>query len=167
MLFTYDYEQTLNLLGSYVFIYNLSLIPLFTIIFQFKNSYVKTIHIFNTLSFNLTVVKLLIISFLSAAGIPPFVGFFSKIFIFTLLSNNYISTVFVTFFILLFTSLYFYMQNIRFLNTSNAQNSNIIFEKNIRIPVSFYYVCFPIVFILIFGFTLIDDLLLYFSWLFY
>lgn len=166
-MFIYDYEQTLNLLWSYIFIYNLSLIPVFAVLFQLKNSTTKTINLFNSFSFNPTLTKTLLISFLSAAGIPPFLGFFSKIFIFTLLSSNFLSIIFVVFFVLLFTSLYFYMQNIRFLNTSNASNQNMIFERNVRLTFSFYYTGFPVLFMLIFGFTLIDDVMMFFNWCFY
>lgn len=166
MLFTYDYEQTLNLMWSYIFIYNLSLLPIFAVLFQLNISNIKTINFLSTFGFNYTLTKFLIISFLSAAGIPPFLGFFSKIFIFTLLCNNYLTLFFIILFILLFTGLYFYMQNIRFLNTSNLQNFNNIFEKNVRHVPSFYYFCFPNIFFLIFGFLFVDDIFLFFRWCF-
>ena len=60
-------------------------------------------------------------------------------------------------------NLYFYIQNIRFLNTSNTQNKNSIFEKNIRVTFLLYHLCLPLVFILIFGFILIDDLFIFFK----
>lgn len=166
MLFMYDYEQTLNLMWSYIFIYNLSLLPIFAVLLQLNISNVKTINFLNTLGFNYTLTKFLMISFLSAAGIPPFLGFFSKIFIFILLCNTYLSVFFIIFIILLFTGLYFYMQNIRFLNTSNLQNMGNVFEKNIRVVPSFYYFCFPNMFMLIFGFTFLDDCFLFFRWCF-
>ena len=35
------------------------------------------------------------------------------------------------------------MQNVRFLNTSNVQNSNIQFDKTNRIVLHFYYLVLP------------------------
>jgi len=137
--------------------------PLFIIFFHIRSSRTKTINLFSTLTFNSISAKLLTISILSAAGIPPFLGFFSKIFIFTLLCSNYIAILFVIFFILLFTGLYFYMQNIRFLNSTSALNRNIVFEKNNRCVTSFHYTCFPITLLLITGFTFTDDILLFFN----
>lgn len=166
MLFTYEYEQTLSLIWSYIFIYNISLLPIFVVLFQLNTSQVKTINFLNTIGAQYTLTKILIIAFLSAAGIPPFLGFFSKIFIFTLLCNNYFAFLFIILFIFLFVNLYFYMQTIRFLNTSNNQNLNTLCDKNVRISTSAYYLNFPNTFILIIGFLLLEDVLIFFKWCF-
>lgn len=164
LLFTYDYEQTLLFLWTYIFIYNFSLLPIFVVLFQLTNSSVKTINLFSSIGYNSTLTKFLMISLLSSAGIPPFLGFFSKIFIFILLSNSYVSIFFFIFFILLFTSLYFYLQTIRFLNTSNLENKNVIVTQTTHHPVAVFYCCFPNVFMLIFGFLFIDDLFVFIKW---
>jgi len=166
LLFTYDYEQTLLFLWAYVIIYNCSLLPIFIALFQLANSSIKTLNLFSSIGYNYTLTKFLIISLLSSAGIPPFVGFFSKIFIFILLSNSYMSIFFVVFFLLLFTSLYFYLQTIRFLNTSNLQNRNVVVTQTAHHSVVVFYCCFPTMFILIFGFLFVDDLFVFIQWIF-
>jgi hypothetical protein len=60
--------------------------------------------------------------------------------------------------------LYFYVQNIRFLCTSNVSNGNLVFEKNIRISLNFYYLAFPNLFLLVFSFLFIDDLFIFIKW---
>lgn len=164
MVFSYDCLQTLVLLWSYIFIYNLALLPLFMVFFQLVTSNVKTLNYFSSFNLSYLLNKILLISILSAAGIPPFVGFFSKIFIFTLLCNSNFSFLFILFFILLFTSLYFYIQNIRFINSSNVTNNNIVFDKNNRLVLKFYYFIFPNLFALIFGVILIEDLFIVIKW---
>lgn len=163
-MFSYDYLQTLNLLWSYIFIYNLSLLPLFAVLFQLTVSNIKTFNYFSTVGLSYILTKIILLSFLSAAGIPPFAGFFSKIFIFSLLCNSNFSILFPLFFILIFTGLYFYMQNVRFLNTSNVQNSNIQFDKTNRIVLHFYYLVLPNAFLLIFGYLFLDDLFIFIKW---
>lgn len=164
MLFTCDYEQTLILLWSYIFIYNISLFPIFVVLFQLTNSTVKTIHLLGSVGLNSTLTKFLTIALLSSAGIPPFLGFFSKIFIFILLSSSYLTVFFFLFFFLLFTSLYFYIQTIRFLNTSNTQNTGAVFDKTNRHTPMAFYCTFPNIFFLIFGFLYLDDLTLFIKW---
>lgn len=166
MLFTYEYEQTLNLIWSYIFIYNASLLPIFVVLFQLNTSQVKTINFLSTIGSHYTLTKILLIAFLSAAGIPPFLGFFSKIFIFTLLCNSYFAFLFIILFIFLFVNLYFYMQTVRFLNTSNVMNCNTVYDKNFRTNLTTYYLCFPSTFFLVFGFTFLEDLLVFFKWCF-
>jgi NADH-quinone oxidoreductase subunit N len=166
LLFTYEYEQTLTLIWSYILIYNASLLPIFIVLFQLTSSHVKTINFLGTIGAHYTLTKILIVAFLSAAGIPPFVGFFSKIFIFTLLCNSYFSFLFLILFIFIFIGLYFYMQTIRFLNTSNQQNCNSVFDRSTRIVPAAYYLCFPLTFSLVFGFLVLDDVLVFVKWCF-
>ena len=52
------------------------------------------------------------------AGVPPFWGFFSKLFIFLAILNTSLSVLFLPLLILLIISLYFYVQNVRFLNAT-------------------------------------------------
>lgn len=140
-----------------MFIYNLALLPLFIVFFQLTTSNIKTLNYFSSFNLNYLLNKILLISILSTAGIPPFVGFFSKIFIFTLLCSSNFSFLFILFFILLFTSLYFYIQNIRFINSSKLTNNNTIFDRNVRLVLRFYYFIFPNLFTLLFGVILIED----------
>ena len=164
LLFRYDYLQTLTLLWSYVLIYNLSILPLFSSLFQLSITNIKTFNYFSTIGINSVLTKIILISFLSSAGVPPFVGFFSKIFIFTLLCNSNFSILFLILFLLIFTGLYFYMQNIRFLNTSNPLRGTLIFEKNVRLVLNFYYLILPNTLLLLLGFLILDDLIILIKW---
>ena len=164
LLFSYDYLQTLTLLWSYVLIYNLSILPLFSSLFHLSITNIKTFNYFSTIGINSVLTKIILISFLSSAGVPPFVGFFSKIFIFTLLCNSNFSILFLILFLLIFTGLYFYMQNIRFLNTSNPLRGTLIFEKNVRLVLNFYYLILPNTLLLLLGFLILDDLIILIKW---
>ena len=164
LLFSYYYLQTLTLLWSYVLIYNLSILPLFSSLFQLSITNIKTFNYFSTIGINSVLTKIILISFLSSAGVPPFVGFFSKIFIFTLLCNSNFSILFLILFLLIFTGLYFYMQNIRFLNTSNPLRGTLIFEKNVRLVLNFYYLILPNTLLLLLGFLILDDLIILIKW---
>jgi NADH:ubiquinone oxidoreductase subunit 2 (subunit N) len=99
------------------------------------------------------------------AGVPPFWGFFSKIFIFTLLCNSNFFILFPFFFFILFLGLYFYIQNIRFLNSTNGSNFQPIIEHGLRSVPLYYYVVNTLLFFIIFGFIFTEDLLLIISWL--
>jgi NADH:ubiquinone oxidoreductase subunit 2 (subunit N) len=99
------------------------------------------------------------------AGVPPFWGFFSKLFIFTLLCNSNFFTLFPLFFLILFIGLYFYIQNIRFLNSTSHTNLAVIIELNVRTIPLYYYVTLTVLFFLIFGFTFTEDLLLIILWI--
>jgi NADH:ubiquinone oxidoreductase subunit 2 (subunit N) len=103
----------------------------------------------------------------SMAGVPPFIGFFSKIFIMVLVLNNFYFVFYFIFFILLFLGLYFYMQNIRFLHSTNYRASYTPFLLNERLVVSMLYVTITILFMIVFGSIYTDDFILLFTWLFY
>jgi NADH:ubiquinone oxidoreductase subunit 2 (subunit N) len=101
----------------------------------------------------------------SMAGVPPFWGFFSKIFLFTLLANSNFFILFPFFFILLFIGLYFYIQNIRFLNSTAGANFTPIVELNARNVPMYYYLTFTLLFFLTFGVYFTEDLLILTQWI--
>ena len=141
-------------------VYGLSLYVLFFTFFQLPLAQLKTTFSFNDLSAGGTYVKMIIISFFSIAGVPPFVGFFSKLFLFILLASSHFSLGFPFFFTILFIGLYFYIQNIRFLNASNVSNFQPIFELHVRTTPTFFSLSYVICFFLVFGAFYIDDVLL-------
>ena len=106
-------------LFAYMFIYNLSLISFFWTLFSFINIKLKTLYTFSEFTQNSFFVLNISILLFSMAGVPPFIGFFSKIFVMVLVINNYYFFLYFIFFLLLFLGLYFYMQNIRFLHSTN------------------------------------------------
>ena len=145
-------------------IYNLSLFVIFYTLFQFTSFDLKTLYSFSSLGVNNYFTRVIIISLFSMAGVPPFWGFFSKIFIFVLLCNSTFFTLFTFFFLLLFIGLYFYIQNIRFLNTTAGADFNPIIEQNLRSTPIYYYFITVFLFLIIFGFIFTEDLLLFMSW---
>lgn len=145
-------------------VYNLSLYIVFSTLFQFVNTEIKTLYSFANLGTTNFFNKTLIISLFSMAGVPPFWGFFSKLFIFTLLCGSNFFTLFPFFFLILFVGLYFYIQNIRFLNSTVGSDFQPSYELNVRSVLLYYYVTLTILFLLVFGFIFTEDLLLLISW---
>lgn len=164
MLFTYDYTQTMVLVLSYTLIYNLTSFLLFSTIMQVTSTDVKTLYSLASLGASNIYAKILGMCVLSLAGVPPLVGFFAKIFAFVLLSNSNLFLLFPPFFILLFVGLYFYVQNLRFLNSTNLPTASSLSELQTRPNITYFSYSLPISFFIIFGFCYVDDLLLLASW---
>lgn len=166
MLFSNNFIETLVILYLYMFIYNLSLFLLFWTLQQFISSNFKTLYSFSDLKFNFFYTITITIVFLSIAGVPPFLGFFSKLLILVSLINSNFFFFYVFFFGLLFFGLYFYIQNIRFLYSTGTGKISYSFESMLRTPILYYYYTYIFLFFIIFGFFFIDDLFLYFYWMF-
>jgi NADH:ubiquinone oxidoreductase subunit 2 (subunit N) len=107
-----------------MFIYNLSLIGLFWTIFNVTTQNYKTLYSLTEFSFNSFILFIITILFFSMAGVPPFIGFFSKLFIILLLLNNYFFLLFFILIPLLFLGLYFYIQNILFPHSNTKLSTN-------------------------------------------
>jgi NADH:ubiquinone oxidoreductase subunit 2 (subunit N) len=166
MIFFNNSLDTLVILFIYMFVYNVSLIIIFWTLLQFISFNFKTIYSFTDLKFNFYFVTILSIVLFSIAGVPPFLGFFSKILILILLINSIFFFFYIFFFGLLFFGLYFYLQNIRFLYSTGIGKLNYSYSNNLRISSLYYYITFFFIFFLIFGFAFMDDLILYFYWIF-
>lgn len=151
----------------YMFVYNLSLISFFWSLFSFININIKTLYTFSEFTQNPFITLNLSILLFSMAGVPPFIGFFSKIFIMVLIVSNYYFIFYFIFFLLLFVGLYFYMQNIRFLHSTKYKNYKTPYFINERVTTVTIYLSIWVLFVLVFGVVYIDDLVLIFSWLFY
>ena len=154
------------LLFSYMFIYNMSLISLFWTLFNVITNQFKTLHSFNGFSFNSYYVLLITILLFSMAGVPPFIGFFSKLFIITLLINNSFFILYFIFFVILFLGLYFYIQNIRFLHSTNYSTLNYPYISEERNSLFYYYFTITIILLLSLGVIYIDDFMLLMVWIF-
>ena len=153
------------LIFSYMLIYNLTLVTLFWALTSVISTQFKTLHSFNGFSFSGFYLLLLTVLLFSMAGVPPFLGFFSKLFILTLLTNNFFFVLYAVFFIILFVGLYFYIQNIRFLHSTNQSSVSYAFLSNDRHVPNFYYFAITITVLLAGGGYYVDDILLYVSWL--
>lgn len=164
MILNYDSFQTVTLILAYVLIYNLSSLILFFTLIQVIDKNLKTLFSFSYLSVSHVYTKILSLLILSLAGVPSLLGFFSKIFIFILIVNANLCSLFIPFFILLFAGLYFYIQNLRFLNstTSSIEHPSMGFSS--RHNVVYFLYTLPTVFLILFGIAYIDDLLLLTAW---
>ena len=152
-------------LFTYMFIYNLSLISFFWTLFSFINIKLKTLYTFSGFTQNSFFVLNISILLFSMAGVPPFIGFFSKLFVMVLVINNYYFFLYFIFFLLLFLGLYFYMQNIRFLHSTNYKNYYTPSLHNERATLLMFYFIITLLITIVFGLVYIDDFILFFTWL--
>lgn len=165
MLLSNAFYTSNVLLFAYMFVYNITLVLVFWIITSNLTANMKSLYSFSNFSFDSHYLFFLTVSLFSMAGVPPFIGFFSKIFILNLLINSNLFLFYFLFFVLLFVGLYFYIQNMRFLHSSNLSYTNKQYFMNERNTVPLNYFAVLLMFLLIFGIAYIDDVLLIFLWL--
>ena len=151
----------------YMFIYNLSLVSFFWSLFSFITIKLKTLYTFSEFTQNSFIVLNISVLLFSMAGVPPFIGFFSKLFIMVLVLNNFYFLFYFLFFLILFLGLYFYMQNIRFLHSTNYRNHYNTSLVNERITFVMLYFMIILLTTIVFGLVYIDDFILLFTWIFY
>lgn len=164
MLLYYDSLQIIIFVFTYLLIYNFTSFIFFTTFLQFVNTHFITLLSLNLLTQGNFLTKVLSLSLMSLAGVPPLLGFFSKIFVVILISTSNMWILFPPFFTLLFTGLYFYIQNIRFLHSTTTSNLPLAIELSLRVSLVYIYVSTLASFILIFGFSFVDDLILLSTW---
>lgn len=164
MLLNYDSFQTVTLILAYVLIYNLSTLLLFFTLIQVMDKNFKTLFSFSYLSVSHIYTKILSLLILSLAGVPSLLGFFSKIFIFILISNANLCSLFLPFFIVLFAGLYFYIQNLRFINSTTESVEYPLTGFATQYNVVYFLYALPSVFLIVFGIAYVDDLLLLTAW---
>lgn len=164
MLFYPTFFETAVILVLYMLTYNLALFLLFWTISQFTHLATKTIYNLSSLRLHPSSVATLTLLFFSMAGVPPFLGFFAKLLILLTLLHSSFVFLYFAFFILLLFSLYFYMQNMRFLH-STLSNKKIYPSTKTRLSVVYTYsnLIFSLFFMV--GFAYIDDIFLITNWL--
>lgn len=166
MIFYSDFSSSIVYLYSYMFIYNTTLILFFWVISTVFISANKTLSAFAGFNLSSSSIFLLTISLFSIAGVPPFTGFLSKIFILNLLINQKLAYLYFFLFLILFVGLYFYVQNMRFLHSSSYNSHlNIKFLSQNAVWLQYSYYAVLTAFFLIFGIFFIDDVILLFSWI--
>jgi len=151
------------MLFTYMFIYNTTLVVLFWSIMSSLVNNSKSLYSFSSLSFDPYLLFFVSIALFSMAGVPPFIGFFSKVFILNLLINSNFFLLYFLLFVLLLVGLYFYMQNMRFLHSTNYSNTNkpTIFMVE-RLSLSMLYFSISTLIVVVSGISYMDDLLLFF-----
>jgi len=150
----------------YFYIYNITLITTFWIILTVISKQFLTLQSFNNFSFNSYYLFLLTLLLFSMAGVPPFLGFFSKLLVFVNNVNNDFFLLYTLLFIVLFIGLYFYIQNIRFLHSTNYATMNFTYLNNERVLLVFSYFTIWVTSFLVLGAIAINDIDLFFQWLF-
>ena len=145
-----------------MFIYNCTLVSIFFVLMSSTLSSFKTIYSFSNYSFDSFFLLSLSIFLFSLAGVPPFIGFFSKLFLLNMLSNSNFTLLYFLLFIILFLGLYFYIQNLRFLHSTNYGVSSSAYTLNERKSVLIHYYIMLTTIIISLGFLFIDDIILFF-----
>lgn len=150
----------------YIYFYNISLIVVFFIILISGFSFIKTMNSFNLLQNKSFFLVSLVITFFSMAGIPPFVGFFTKLLLLTFLINSSMFYLIFFFFLIIFVSLFFYLQNVKYLlfprmNSNYLGRFNYFFNSNFVVSFILF-----LNFLLVFGVIILDDVVLIFYSLF-
>jgi NADH:ubiquinone oxidoreductase subunit 2 (subunit N) len=112
---------------------------IFLLLFLFDFKYVKTLNELKFIGNSAFLTIYLVLLFLSFAGTPPLLGFIGKflIFIFLLYKQNIF--VFLLFLILNFFSMYFYLQNLRFIVSKKITNKIIIKNNFVNYNINIIY----------------------------
>ena len=150
---------------TYLSVYNFTLAFLFWVMLSVLTLKLKTLYAFNNFSFSSYNVFLITIILFSVSGVPPFAGFFTKLLVFILNIANSFFLFYTLFFVIVFLSLYFYIQNIRFLHSTNYQTNQVPYVGNERLILTFFYLSILLLIILISGFILFDEISLIFLWI--
>ncbi len=165
MLLIWDVIVPLHSMLTYLSVYNYTLMVLFWVILSILVVKFKTLHAFNSLSFNSYSIFLVTVILFSISGVPPFAGFFTKLLIFVLNIANSFFLFYTLFFVIVFISLYFYIQNIRFLHSTNYQTTQVPYLVNERLILLFHYFSVTLLITLIGGFVVFDEISLLFLWI--
>ena len=161
----WDILIPLHSMFTYLSVYNFTLSFLFWVILSIISLRFKTLYAFNNFSFSSYNIFLTTVILFSVSGVPPFAGFFTKLLVFVLNVANSFFLFYTLFFVIVFISLYFYIQNIRFLHSTNFQHTQVPYLNNERLILSFYYLSIFLLILLISGFIIFDDISLAVLWL--
>jgi NADH-quinone oxidoreductase subunit N len=165
MLTTWDVIIPLHSMFTYLSVYNFTLAFLFWVMLSVLTLKLKTLYAFNNFSFSSYNIFLITVILFSVSGVPPFAGFFTKLLVFILNIANSFFLFYTLFFVIVFLSLYFYIQNIRFLHSTNYQTNQVPYVGNERLILTFFYLSIFLLIILISGFILFDEISLIFLWI--
>src|ERR1700755_3352856 len=114
-IYTEFESYTISLLLFNIVIYIIMLTNVFLLLFLFDLKYVKTLNELKFMGNTSFLTIYLVLLFLSFAGTPPLLGFLGKFLIFIFLLYKQNMFIFLIFLTLNFFSMYFYLQNLRFI----------------------------------------------------
>ena len=138
-------------------IYNMTLLGVFWMITSILNLSFKTLYSFNIFSFDAFYSFFFTLFLFSLAGVPPFMGFFNKLYLLNIITNNSFFLLYSLLFIILIVGLYFYMQNLRFIHSTNLNDKLNVYLNNDRSIVALYYYLAVQSFIIVNGAFMLDE----------
>ena len=166
MLFTYACPSITALAYAYTLVYTATLISL---LWTLKNTIViecKTLQGLSTLKFNSFYLIVVSVTLLSMAGVPPFAGFFTKLFILSIITNSNLALWYTILFVVLMLGLYLYFQAIRFVHSTRAHDSAQPYLLGVDRRTTVYYdSSMTILLVIICGAISLDDIVLITTWL--
>lgn len=145
----------------YFYFYNMTLALIFLIFFNNFFFYLKTFYSLQQLRFNILYAISLIVAFFSLAGVPPFTGFFLKLLLVVKLYVVDFHVWYMMLFVLFILSLYFYVQNVRFLFNPLFAKQNYSFVKTKLAHTAYFNMLWLLLVILVLGYSIFD---VYFYW---
>ena len=164
MLLDLNPHYSFSFLLLYLVIYNFTnLLTFYTILHNSSKSF-KTLYSFSLWGIGNPTAKFLAVAILSMAGVPPLLGFFAKVILFVLLGESELFLLFPAYFTLLFVGLYFYVQNLRFLNSTARPYPTPTAAVSRQLTPAYLLLASSISFVLVFGFSFFDDLHLLSLW---
>lgn len=160
MLLNNIYLQDLNITYSFVYLYIVSYIfTLFSfLLLLYKTSCIsnQTLPFSRIFCWNFYVRSFTLAIILSFCGVPPFLGFFTKFYVFFSISNLSDKIILLNFIFTNFFVFYFYSQYFRHLYFYNQNKLYITKYENISYKITFFFFLF--FFINFFSYMIIDYL---------
>jgi NADH:ubiquinone oxidoreductase subunit 2 (subunit N) len=148
----------------YMVVYNVSLILFFLVLFQVLQGDVRAMSALGKFGIDPIKSLLLVVALCSMAGVPPMLGFFTKLLVLVLVANSSFPVFFVFFAVLLLVGLYFYMQNIRFLYNDSLTYVEHPFGRETVVMPFIVLSSQCLAFFLLLGVFLYDDMLQILFW---
>ena len=158
---------TEHLINAYLYLsfYNISLIIFGWVLLNTQTTEIQTLYSLGHFRFNNFYLLVLVVTIFSIAGVPPFMGFFPKVLVMVNLINMNFTLIYWLLTPLLLLTLYFYIQNIRFLYTTTLSSVNYPYLGNERVVLVFLYTVILLLNYQIFGLMWFDKAVLLFTWL--
>lgn len=147
------------LITYYLFIYIILMLALFSLLLWSDKYDIKFLTDLQRYTNSSFIGRFLLFILISMGGLPPFIGFWAKMFIILELINSNEFILMSLFSIISFTLLYFYLQNYRFFNSNFFSWNYSSFYKLISRRLIWYlYICLIMCLIGFFYFFINDTL---------